>query len=121
MRGRSSPSSRDCARSMSRWQPPWPSARRCGRRVQRSLKGDLVSYAVQEIFLTLQGEGAHAGRAAVFCRFYGGNLWSSCEQARASATCKFYDTDFVGTYVTLFCRYATADELAEIISGQLTG
>ncbi len=56
-----------------------------------------MSYAVKEIFLTLQGEGAHAGRAAVFCRFSGCNLWSGREQDRATATCKFCDTDFVGT------------------------
>jgi organic radical activating enzyme len=56
-----------------------------------------VSYAVKEIFLTLQGEGAHAGRAAVFCRFSGCNLWSGREQDRATATCTFCDTDFVGT------------------------
>ena len=81
----------------------------------------VVSYAVKEIFLTLQGEGAHAGRAAVFCRFSGCNLWSGREQDRAGATCKFCDTDFVGTDGTLGGRYATADELAEIIAGQWTG
>ena len=58
-----------------------------------------MSYAVKEIFLTLQGEGAHAGRAAVFCRFAGCNLWSGREQDRATATCRFCDTDFVGTDV----------------------
>src|SRR5436305_8641308 len=121
MRGWSSPSSRDCARSMSRWQPPWPSARRCGRRVQRSLKGDLVSYTVKEIFLTLQGEGAHAGRAAVFCRFAGCTLWSGREQDRATATCRFCDTDFVGTDGTLGGRYLSADELADTIAAQWVG
>jgi len=55
-----------------------------------------MSYAVKEIFLTLQGEGGHAGRAAVFCRFAGCNLWSGREQDRATATCRFCDTDFVG-------------------------
>jgi len=78
-----------------------------------------VSYAVKEIFLTLQGEGAHAGRAAVFCRFSGCNLWSGREQDRAGATCTFCDTDFVGTDGTLGGRYATADELAETIAGLL--
>ena len=67
-----------------------------------------MSYAVKEIFLTLQGEGAHAGRAAVFCRFAGCNLWSGREQDRASATCQFCDTDFVGTDGTLGGRYASA-------------
>ena len=74
----------------------------------RDLKrGELVSYAVKEIFLTLQGEGAHAGRAAVFCRFSGCNLWSGREQDRATATCQFCDTDFVGTDGTLGGRFAT--------------
>jgi 7-carboxy-7-deazaguanine synthase (Cx14CxxC type) len=77
-----------------------------------------VSYAVKEIFLTLQGEGAHAGRAAVFCRFSGCNLWSGREQDRASATCQFCDTDFVGTDGTLGGRYDSAEALAEAIAAQ---
>lgn len=80
-----------------------------------------MSYAVKEIFLTLQGEGAHAGRAAVFCRFSGCNLWSGREQDRAAATCQFCDTDFVGTDGTLGGRYASADELADAIAGQWAG
>ena len=80
-----------------------------------------MSYAVKEIFLTLQGEGAHAGRAAVFCRFAGRNLWSGREQDRASAICQFCDTDFVGTDGTLGGRYASAGELADTISAQWTG
>jgi 7-carboxy-7-deazaguanine synthase len=80
-----------------------------------------VSYAVKEIFLTLQGEGAHAGRAAVFCRFSGCNLWSGREQDRAGATCKFCDTDFVGTDGTLGGRYATSDDLADAVASQWTG
>ena len=56
-----------------------------------------MSYSVKEIFYTLQGEGMHAGRPAVFCRFAGCNLWSGREQDRASAQCTFCDTDFVGT------------------------
>ena len=75
-----------------------------------------MSYAVKEIFLTLQGEGAHAGRAAVFCRFAGCNLWTGREQDRADATCRFCDTDFVGTDGTLGGRYATADALADQIA-----
>jgi len=55
-----------------------------------------MAYSVKEIFKTLQGEGAHTGRAAVFCRFAGCNLWSGREQDRASAQCRFCDTDFVG-------------------------
>jgi len=80
-----------------------------------------VSYAVKEIFLTLQGEGAHAGRAAVFCRFAGCNLWSGREQDRDQATCKFCDTDFIGTDGTLGGRYASADALAEVIAAQWAG
>jgi len=77
-----------------------------------------VSYAVKEIFLTLQGEGAHAGRAAVFCRFAGCNLWSGREQDRNSAICRFCDTDFVGTDGSLGGRYLSADELADSIAAQ---
>jgi 7-carboxy-7-deazaguanine synthase len=80
-----------------------------------------LSYAVKEIFLTLQGEGAHAGRASVFCRFSGCNLWSGREQDRATATCQFCDTDFVGTDGTLGGRYASADELADSIAAQWAG
>jgi 7-carboxy-7-deazaguanine synthase len=56
-----------------------------------------MTYAVKEVFYTLQGEGANAGRPAVFCRFAGCNLWSGREEDRASAVCRFCDTDFVGT------------------------
>ena len=80
-----------------------------------------MGYAVKEIFLTLQGEGAHAGRASVFCRFSGCNLWSGREQDRSSATCKFCDTDFVGTDGTLGGRYASANGLADTIAAQWTG
>jgi 7-carboxy-7-deazaguanine synthase (Cx14CxxC type) len=80
-----------------------------------------VSYAVKEIFLTLQGEGAHAGRTAVFCRFSGCNLWSGREQDRATAVCQFCDTDFVGTDGTFGGRYANAGELAAAIAAQWQG
>lgn len=80
-----------------------------------------MSYAVKEIFLTLQGEGAHAGRASVFCRFAGCNLWSGREEDRSSATCRFCDTDFVGTDGTFGGRYASAEELADTIAAQWTG
>ena len=80
-----------------------------------------MSYAVKEIFLTLQGEGAHAGRPAVFWRFSGCNLWPGREQDRASATCQFCDTDFVGTDGTLGGRYSSADALADTIAAQWAG
>ena len=75
-----------------------------------------MTYAVKEIFLTLQGEGAQAGRRAVFCRFAGCNLWTGREQDRAKAVCKFCDTDFVGTDGTLGGKYADAAALAAVIS-----
>jgi len=67
-----------------------------------------VSYAVKEIFLTLQGEGMQAGRRAVFLRFAGCNLWSGREQDRAEAQCRFCDTDFVGTDGENGGRYESA-------------
>jgi 7-carboxy-7-deazaguanine synthase len=81
----------------------------------------VVSYAVKEIFLTLQGEGAQAGRAAVFCRFSGCNLWSGREEDRERAICRFCDTDFAGLDGTLGGRYASADELADAVAAQWTG
>ncbi len=77
-----------------------------------------MSYAVKEIFYTLQGEGAHAGRPAVFCRFSGCNLWSGRESDRATAKCRFCDTDFVGVDGPGGGKFATADELAAAIDGQ---
>ena len=77
-----------------------------------------MSYSVKEIFYTLQGEGLRAGRPAVFCRFAGCNLWSGREQDRASAICRFCDTDFVGTDGTLGGKFAAAAELAERIAAQ---
>jgi 7-carboxy-7-deazaguanine synthase (Cx14CxxC type) len=75
-----------------------------------------MSYAVKEIFYTLQGEGAHAGRAAVFCRFAGCNLWSGREEDRADAVCRFCDTEFVGTHGTGGGRFADAASLADAIA-----
>jgi 7-carboxy-7-deazaguanine synthase len=75
-----------------------------------------MTYAVKEIFYTLQGEGAQSGRAAVFCRFAGCNLWSGREEDRASAVCNFCDTDFVGTDGTGGGKFATADELADAVA-----
>jgi len=80
-----------------------------------------VSYAVKEIFLTLQGEGGQAGRAAVFCRFAGCNLWSGREQDRADAVCSFCDTDFVGMDGVNGGRFDTARALVEAVLAQWTG
>ena len=77
-----------------------------------------MSYAVKEIFYTLQGEGAQAGRAAVFCRFAGCNLWSGREEDRASAVCRFCDTDFLGVNGPGGGRFETAEDLAQAIRGQ---
>src|SRR5882672_3610317 len=75
-------------------------------------------YAVKEIFLTLQGEGAQTGRRAVFCRFAGCNLWSGREEDRAEAVCQFCDTDFVGTNGENGGRYKTPADLVAMISSQ---
>lgn len=74
-----------------------------------------MSYAVKELFLTLQGEGAQTGRRAVFCRFAGCNLWSGLERDRASAICRFCDTDFVGTNGEGGGRFSDAARLAGAI------
>lgn len=75
-----------------------------------------MTYSVKEIFYTLQGEGAQAGRAAVFCRFSGCNLWSGREEDRSSAICQFCDTDFVGTDGTCGGKYSSAESLAQTIA-----
>ncbi|HTR16441.1 MAG TPA: 7-carboxy-7-deazaguanine synthase [Acetobacteraceae bacterium] len=75
-----------------------------------------MTYAVKEIFYTLQGEGRNAGRAAVFCRFAGCNLWSGRESDRAKAVCTFCDTDFVGTDGVGGGRFASAAALAETVA-----
>jgi len=75
-----------------------------------------MSYAVKEIYLTLQGEGGQAGRAAVFCRFAGCNLWSGREEDRGTAVCNFCDTDFVGMDGPGGGRFADAATLAEAIA-----
>jgi 7-carboxy-7-deazaguanine synthase len=75
-----------------------------------------MPYQVKEIFLTLQGEGHHAGRPAVFCRFAGCNLWSGREADRADAVCRFCDTDFVGTDGSGGGRFADAASLAGAVS-----
>ena len=75
-----------------------------------------MTYSVKEIYFTLQGEGAHTGRAAVFLRFSGCNLWSGREQHRAEAVCKFCDTDFVGTDGPGGGKFASAESLAEAVT-----
>jgi 7-carboxy-7-deazaguanine synthase len=75
-----------------------------------------VAYTVMEIFYTIQGEGAQAGRPAVFCRFSGCNLWSGCEADREGADCRFCDTDFVGTNGPLGGVYLDAAALAGTVS-----
>ncbi|MBC7103944.1 MAG: 7-carboxy-7-deazaguanine synthase, partial [Parvibaculum sp.] len=72
-------------------------------------------YSVKEIFYTLQGEGANAGRPAVFCRFAGCNLWTGREQDRARAICTFCDTDFVGTDGEGGGKFADAGALADAV------
>jgi len=81
----------------------------------------MKAYAVKEIFLTLQGEGAQAGRPAVFCRFAGCNLWSGREKDRQDAICQFCDTDFVGTDGPGGGRFETAQALAEAITAAWSG
>ena len=80
-----------------------------------------MSYAVKEIFLTLQGEGGQAGRPAVFCRFAGCNLWSGREQDRAKAVCNFCDTDFVGVDGPGGGRFTDADALVAAVEAAWTG
>lgn len=75
-----------------------------------------MTYTVKEIFYTLQGEGANAGRPAVFCRFAGCNLWSGREEDRATAVCQFCDTDFVGTDGPGGGRFQTAEALAAAVA-----
>ncbi len=75
-----------------------------------------MSYAVKEIFLTLQGEGAQAGRRAVFCRFAGCNLWTGREQDRGNAICRFCDTDFVGMDGEGGGRFPDSDALADAVA-----
>lgn len=80
-----------------------------------------MSYSVKEIYYTLQGEGANAGRAAVFCRFAGCNLWTGREEDRADAICDFCDTDFVGTDGPGGGKFASAGELVDAILTEWQG
>jgi len=79
-----------------------------------------MSYTVKEIFYTLQGEGANAGRPAVFCRFSGCNLWTGRERDRATATCTFCDTDFVGVGPD-GGRFSSAESLAAAVRARWPG
>lgn len=78
--------------------------------------GHEMTYSVKELFKTLQGEGAQAGRAAVFCRFSGCNLWSGREEDRQKAVCQFCDTDFIGTDGVGGGKFQNADSLAQAIA-----
>jgi 7-carboxy-7-deazaguanine synthase (Cx14CxxC type) len=80
-----------------------------------------MSYVVKEVFYTLQGEGAHAGRPAVFCRFSGCNLWTGREAQRLTAVCQFCDTDFVGTDGPGGGRFANAADLAAAVAKSWLG
>ncbi|KCZ45637.1 MULTISPECIES: 7-carboxy-7-deazaguanine synthase [unclassified Hyphomonas] len=75
-----------------------------------------MTYSVKEAFYTLQGEGAQTGRAAVFLRFAGCNLWSGLERDRTKAICQFCDTDFVGTDGENGGKYKTPEEVAELVA-----
>jgi len=77
-----------------------------------------VTYSVKEIFYTLQGEGAQAGRAAVFLRFAGCNLWTGREDDRERAICRFCDTDFVGVDGTLGGKYGDPERLAQVVRSE---
>ncbi|MBS0274619.1 MAG: 7-carboxy-7-deazaguanine synthase [Proteobacteria bacterium] len=77
-----------------------------------------MTYSVKEIYYTLQGEGAHTGRAAVFLRFAGCNLWTGLERDREKAVCQFCDTDFVGTDGPGGGKFKDADALADAIAAQ---
>jgi len=80
-----------------------------------------MTYSVKEIFPTLQGEGGQAGRAAVFCRFAGCNLWNGLERDRATAVCSFCDTDFVGTDGPGGGKFETAEALAAAVEATWAG
>jgi len=80
-----------------------------------------MTYKVKEVFYTLQGEGTHAGRPAVFCRFAACNLWTGREKDRSRSVCKFCDTDFVGTDGPGGGKFASAEELADAVKNKWPG
>src|SRR5436309_11193354 len=86
--------------------------------MEKENRASLRMFAVKEIFYTLQGEGANTGRAAVFCRFAGCNLWTGREEDRETAICSFCDTDFVGTDGPGGGKFATARDVALAVSGE---
>lgn len=94
---------------------------RAAREGLGQVAGRAVTYSVKECFYTLQGEGAHTGRAAVFLRFAGCNLWSGLERDRAGAVCTFCDTDFVGVDGTGGGKFAAAGELAAHVAARWRG
>src|ERR1700687_3575286 len=96
------------------WLRALPGVRAARERL-RSLQAPMT-YQVKEIYFTLQGEGARTGRAAVFLRFSGCNLWSGLERDRASAICRFCDTDFVGTDGVEGGKFPDAETLAEAVA-----
>src|SRR6201995_2050398 len=87
----------------------------------RNIRSIAMTYSVKEIYYTLQGEGAQTGRAAVFLRFAGCNLWTGLERDRAKAVCQFCDTDFVGTDGPNGRKFADADALAAAVKAQWPG
>ena len=95
--------------------------RSAGKGLGRAPERTRLSYAVKECFLTLQGEGAQAGRAAVFLRFAGCNLWSGLERDRAQAVCSFCDTDFIGVDGPGGGKFADATLLAAHVRAQWRG
>ncbi len=84
-------------------------------------RADTVVYSVKEIYYTLQGEGHHTGRPAVFCRFAGCNLWTGLEKDRSTAICQFCDTDFVGTDGTGGGKFKMAEDLAAAVAAHWPG
>src|SRR4051812_28451097 len=108
-------------RCIKRCDPGDDLQRRChaeqdGRSLCHSRDTSVMTYAVKEIFYTLQGEGANTGRAAVFCRFAGCNLWNGREHDRGTAVCQFCDTDFVGIDGPGGGSFATAEALARAVA-----
>src|ERR1700742_235481 len=104
-----------------RWQGSGDAGLNCGRRnatdtTHQHVRDRHVTYSVKEIYKTLQGEGGQAGRAAVFCRFAGCNLWSGSEKDRSTAVCQFCDTDFVGTDGQGGGTFTAAVQLADAIA-----
>src|SRR5882672_7473654 len=100
---------------MGLWLRRLPGVRFARRRLCALSRESGMTYQVKEIYYTLQGEGAHAGRAAVFLRFAGCNLWSGREEDRASATCQFCDTEFVGTGGPGGGKFSSAANLAAAV------